>query len=92
MKKSFKMLTSFTMQKLRKVRMERGKMMHIWNMSIKRHLREDMYRYIITIYMYIHVHYKAMKFGFIMLNDKHVFLLQMCSWNGKRDKENVNKQ
>lgn len=74
------MLTGFTMQKLSKVRMERGKMMHIWNMSIKRHLREDMYRYIITIYMYIHVHYKAMKFGFIMLKDKHVFLLQMFSW------------
>lgn len=44
------------------------------------------------ICMYIHVHYKAMKFGFIMLYDKHVFLLQMVSWNGKQDKENVNKQ
>lgn len=84
------MLTSFTMQKLSKVRMERGKMMHIRNMSIKRHLHEDMY--IITKYMYTHVHYKAMKFGFIKLNDKHVFLLQMFSWNGKRDKEIVYEQ
>lgn len=42
--------------------------------------------------MYITKQCKAMKFGFIMLYDKHVFLLQMVSWNGKRDKENVDEQ